>query len=206
MTRLILLSVLWLGWCTLHSLLIDPVVIGFIKARFAGIARFYRLLYNALALMTLLPLVLFTDRIGGPLVFRWHGPGNLVRFGLLICAILLFYGGARKYDMQYLLGFRQLRSGESHLLLNDATEFAEDGVFGLVRHPWYLGALLLLWSMSPDYPAARFIAALILSFYLVIGTRLEERKILAGCGDSYRVYQQRVSMLFPWKWLKKKLL
>ncbi len=82
---------------------------------------------------------------------------------------------------------------------------APTGVFGLVRHPWYLGSLLLIWSALPVYPLPKFVAAVILSCYLVIGTLLEERKIIARHGERYRAYQQRVSMLFPWKWLKKKL-
>jgi protein-S-isoprenylcysteine O-methyltransferase Ste14 len=45
----------------------------------------------------------------------------------------------------------------------------------------------------------------VLSLYLVIGAFLEERKLLKEFGDDYRLYKNRVSMLFPWKWIKKKL-
>ena len=40
---------------------------------------------------------------------------------------------------------------------------------------------------------------------LLIGSRLEENKLLQEFGDDYRQYQQQVSMLFPYKWLKAKL-
>lgn len=201
----ILLSCLWIGWCALHSLLIDRTVIGAIERRVPGVARFYRLLYNVLAFATLLPLVVVTGLAGGPPVFGWQGWGNVVRLLLLAAAVLLFLGGARKYDMQYLLGLKQLRTGKSTLLLTDSPEFTADGVFGLVRHPWYLGSLLVIWSALPEYPLSKFLAAIILSCYLVIGTLLEERKILACHGERYRAYQKQVSMLFPWKWLKNKL-
>lgn len=203
--NLILLSCLWIGWCGVHSLLIDPGVSGAIERRVPGVARYYRLLYNVLAFLTLLPLVVVTGLAGGPPVFGWQDWGNIVRIVLLVCAFLLFRGGAKKYDMQYLLGLKQLRTGETPLLLTDSPEFAADGVFGLVRHPWYLGSLLFIWSALPEYPLPKFLAAVILSCYLVIGTLLEERKILARHGESYRAYQRQVSMLLPWKWLKKKL-
>ena len=199
----VLLILLWLGWCTLHSLLIDPVVIAAIHRRIPGIERYYRLLYNSLALLTLAPLAVATGLAGGDVVFRWEGWGHIPRTLLLVCAFLLFRGGAGKYDMGYLLGLRQLKTGQTRLLLNDSPEFTDEGVFGLVRHPWYLGSLLLIWSVLPEYPLPKFLAAVILSCYLVIGTLLEERKIIARHGEGYRAYQKRVSMLFPWKWMKK---
>jgi protein-S-isoprenylcysteine O-methyltransferase Ste14 len=58
--------------------------------------------------------------------------------------------------------------------------------------------------MLPAYPLPVFLAVCILSVYLVLGAMLEERKIIAqydDSGGSYRRYRQRVSMLFPWKWL-----
>lgn len=201
----VLLSFLWIGWCAMHSLLIDPAVIGAVEGRLPAASRYYRLLYNLLALATFLPLALITFLAGGPPVFAWHGWGQIARVLLLVSAFLLFWGGGQRYDMRYLLGLTQLRTGQSSLLLTDSPEFAADGVFGMVRHPWYLGSLLLLWSALPEYPPARFLAAVILSCYLVIGTVLEERKIIAHYGESYRAYQRQVSMLFPWKWLKKKL-
>ncbi|MBB5349061.1 DUF1295 domain-containing protein [Desulfoprunum benzoelyticum] len=202
---LILLSFLWIGWCAGHSLLIDPVVIGAIESRVPGVARYYRLLYNALAFLTLVPLAIVTGLAGGPPVFAWQGWGNVIRILLLVCALLLFRGGAKQYDLQYVVGLKQLRTGKTPLLLTDSPDFSANGVFGLVRHPWYLGSLLLIWSALPVYPLPKFVAAVILSCYLVIGTLLEERKIIARHGERYRAYQQQVSMLFPLKWLKKKL-
>jgi beta-lactamase class D len=42
---------------------------------------------------------------------------------------------------------------------------------------------------------------LVLSAYLVIGTLLEERKLMLEFGKEYRDYQGRVSMFLPIKWL-----
>jgi protein-S-isoprenylcysteine O-methyltransferase Ste14 len=131
----------------------------------------------------------------------WEGYTFPVRILLLTAAFLLFMGGAKKYDMSYFLGIKQLKTGEEHLLLNDTEEFSETGVFGITRHPWYFGSLLFLWSILPAYPLPVFLTVCILSVYLVIGAMLEERKIIAQYGNSYKRYRQRVSMLFPWKWL-----
>jgi protein-S-isoprenylcysteine O-methyltransferase Ste14 len=36
--------------------------------------------------------------------------------------------------------------------------------------------------------------------YVVVGTLLEEKKLVAEFGEEYRSYQRRVSMLVPLKW------
>jgi len=203
--NLVLLCTLWIGWCAMHSLLIDASVTGYISRHAAGLTPYYRLLYNILSLITFIPLVLITTRAGGPIVFVWQGYYQIIRIVLLIFAVLLFHGGAGTYDLGYFLGINQLQTGEQHLLLADTDEFSEMGVFGITRHPWYLGSLLFLWSVLPRYRLPIFLAAGIMSLYLVVGSVLEERKIVAQFGESYLRYRQRVSMLFPWKWLMRLL-
>ena len=199
------LSVLWILWCGMHSALIDPLVADTIKAWFPGVIRFYRLLYNGLSLMTFVPLMLYTRGDGGAVVFGWRGWGELLRLLFLVAALLLFWRGAKRYDLRFFFGLDQLASGKATLLLSSSQNFSATGIFSLTRHPWYLGSLLFLWSIFPEYSPSVFMAVLILSLYLVVGTILEEKKILREHGDSYRRYQQQVSMLFPWKWLKARL-
>ena len=202
---LFLLSILWCCWCAMHSILIDTRVVDFFVNRLSGFARYYRLLYNGLSLLTLIPLAIITRNSGGPVVVEWSGYTMLVRFLLFATALVLFYSAAKRYDLQYFLGLKQLQTGQTKLLMGMGEEFSESGIFGLTRHPWYLGSLLLIWSALRQYPLAVFLAACILSVYLLVGTMLEERKIVASYGDRYREYQSRVSMLFPWKWLKRRL-
>ncbi|TKB25101.1 isoprenylcysteine carboxylmethyltransferase family protein [Desulfopila sp. IMCC35006] len=201
----VLLSILWIAWCTMHSILIDASILRHIKTHVPRLTRYYRLLYNGLSAITLVPLIIMTKMAGGPVVVNWEGNAVFVRVSFLVTALLLFRGGAQKYDLQYFLGLKQLQTGEEHLLLSEKEEFLETGVFGITRHPWYLGSLLFLWSMLAEYPLPVFLAVCILSVYLVIGTMLEERKIVTQYGERYRRYRQRVSMLFPWKWLVRLL-
>ncbi len=203
--NIVMLCVLWISWCFIHSLLIDTSVSGLIKNQFPGLTRFYRLLYNGLSLVTVLPLIVATRAADGQVIMEWGGYAGAVRILLFIAALLLFIGGAGKYDLGYFLGIKQLRTGEEHLLLSDNEGFSETGVFGITRHPWYFGSLLFLWSILPRYTLPVFLAFCILSIYLVIGTMLEERKIVTQYGDAYRRYRQHVSMLFPWKWLRQAL-
>ncbi len=202
--NMVLLCILWIGWCGMHSILIDSSVVAFLTRVVPRLARYHRLLYNGLSLLTLIPLVVLTRNGTGKVILVWEGYSILIRGLFFVTAILLFHGGAKRYDFKHFIGLKQLHSGETHVLMSDNEEFSETGVFGLCRHPWYLGSLLLIWSILPEYPLPHFLVASILSVYLVVGSFLEERKIVAQCGDRYRHYQQRVSMLLPWKWFKRK--
>jgi len=197
----LLLTVAWGSWCVMHSFLISSTVTGYLQSRCSGYHRWYRIFYNTVSLITLIPLVYYLRSFENVVVFRWHGFWVVLRFSLLLPAVILFREGAKKYALNYFLGIKQLQTGKSNALLDDREMFSRTGAFGLIRHPWYAGSLLLIWSVLPAYTIATVIISSILTIYLVVGTILEERKILAEYNESYRRYQKHVSMLFPWKWL-----
>lgn len=199
------LSLLWICWCVQHSVCIEPAVIAWVEKKKPGLMRYYRFLYNAFALCTLIPLLYLSQNVASESAFRWQGGWGIVRIILLCIAMLLYYAGAKRYDMMYFLGVRQIRSGEQHLLLSKEEDFIETGIFAVTRHPWYLATLIFIWSFLPVYSVGHFVVAVILTSYLLIGTWLEERKILRSYGESYRRYRQHVSMFVPWKWLKRKI-
>lgn len=198
----LLLALGWILWCFLHSVLISRGVGGRLVLRMGECGKYFRLGYNLIAFITLVPMMVATARLQGMEIYSWKGGWVALRVLLLASSLLLFYGGSRRYDLGYFLGVKQIRFGEQHVLLTEQQQFSRSGVFAVTRHPWYLGSLLFLWTVLPVYHLGSVVAAAVLSAYLVIGTRLEERKLLAEFGDAYRSYRQEVSMFFPWKWLR----
>ncbi len=189
----------------MHSVLISPFMTGYMQTRFPGHDSWYRLFYNSFSLITLIAPVYCMMVIKSGPVFSWEGIMQIPRFTLLLLALILFREGSKKYDIGFFLGIKQLKAGRGNTLLSDEEPFAPTGVFGIIRHPWYAGSLLLVWSGLAVYTTATMITASILTIYLVTGTFLEERKILVEFGESYSNYQKDVSMLFPWKWSARKL-
>ncbi len=59
--------------------------------------------------------------------------------------------------------------------------------------------LIFLWTGNLNI--ATLTTNLVLSAYIVVGTHLEERKLVIEFGDEYRRYQDQVSMFIPMKWL-----
>ncbi len=65
-----------------------------------------------------------------------------------------------------------------------------------LRHPLYLGFLIAFWA-SPKMSYAHFIFALLMTGYILIGIRWEERDLIRDFGDIYRDYKSKVPKLFP---------
>ncbi len=114
-------------------------------------------------------------------------------------AVLLFFLGGRHYDARQLLGIKQIRDGTSDSALTVSGELNTSGILGITRHPWYLATMLLIWARPMDVSA--IIVNVILTSYLIVGTYLEEQKLVREFGEIYRNYQNNVSMLVPYKWI-----
>lgn len=196
-------AVLWILWCTLHSALISITVTDFLKRALGDKYRFYRLFFNTVSLVTLIPVVYYSISIRQAPVFRWEGHLVIVKYLLLVTSISLFIAGERHYSMLQLLGIRQIKTGRATPTLSEYDTFDTSGILGAVRHPWYTAGIIVVWAR--DMSLSTFLVNIIISAYFVIGTILEEKKLLLEFGEKYREYQKNVSMFIPYKWLKAKI-
>jgi protein-S-isoprenylcysteine O-methyltransferase Ste14 len=203
MIRYVVLISLWGAWCFFHSFLITPAVIDFARERLQSAYRYYRIFYNVTALATLAPVLVYSFSIRGVPVFRWEGPFRIIQGLLVISALVLFIGGAMRYDLARFLGIRQVSEDNSCGVLTDDCRLDTSGILGIVRHPWYSGGILIVWAGNLDVTA--ILTNMVITGYFLIGAILEERKLLAEFGKDYMDYRQRVSMFFPFKWGIQKL-
>ena len=198
MTSLVLLALGWVVWGGLHSLFISQSWMRLVSNRFPWLCPWYRLGYNVLAVLTILPLMYFKGALAGEAILSWGGVLVLPRFVLLGAALWLFWAGAREYDLSVVGGLAQLRSSCSFAGSPYASELHTSGILGRVRHPWYGGALLLLWTRTGTFDVAELVTSLVLTGYVLVGTWLEERKLVHVHGDAYRNYQHSTPKFFPW--------
>ncbi len=202
-TQYFFASLLLVTWCTLHSALISNSVISWIQRNTGRHHRFYRLFFNIFATASFLPILYYFETLPTELLFRWDGELRIVQFSLIALSLYLFIAGARRYDAFQFLGLQQLFSNSTHKMLNKSGKLDVAGLHKIIRHPWYSGSIIIIWARNLDSSA--LIQNIILTCYLIIGTYLEERKLLMEFGQEYRDYQQRVSMLLPAKWLMSKV-
>ena len=161
--------------------------------------KFYRLFFNAVALLGMIALTAFyflfekQVLINQPFV-KWAGAL------MAIAGLYWVVNALRGYNLSEFAGLDQIKKQEtpSHTTLKTS------GLNAHVRHPLYFGTLLIIWGMFLIFPYdAALSIALVTTLYTYIGTLLEERKLGQQFGDAYRLYQREVPMLVPFR-LKSK--
>jgi len=195
----LILASLWTGWCTLHSTAISITATAYLKRRLGSRYRMFRIVFNLFAIATLIPVLVYSRSIPSVLVFRWEGLFRIGQAAMILAALFLFLAGARHYDGLQFLGIRQIRDRETEPGLTSTGQLNTSGILQVVRHPWYLGAIIIIWARDMDI--ATVVTNSVLTTYLIIGTLLEERKLVREFGEDYHRYQEAVSMLVPVKWL-----
>lgn len=75
-------------------------------------------------------------------------------------------------------------------------QFHTPGLYRLVRHPLYVGWLVIFWA-APVMTTAHLLFALMTTAYILIAIQLEERDLVAAFGETYRDYRRRTPMLIP---------
>ena len=191
------LALLWVCWCVLHSLLITGKINDWFRRKGGLLQGSYRIVYILFSILTLIPVLLYQYSLPKHLLISWSGPWRILQTALLLYALIMFYGGKQVYDTSYFLGLRQWRNYRRGLKPAHLP-FACRGILRYVRHPWYSGGLAFLWGLGP-YTDVTLMVRIILSLYLVIGTLLEERKLVRELGAPYIHYRRQVPMLIPWR-------
>ena len=193
---LTLLAICWIAYFALHSALASLTIKRKVATAWPGLMPWYRLGFNLLSSLLILPILWLSWLDPGPSLWRWQGAAAWLANGLALAALLGFWLSLKHYDMQEFLGLRQLRhkvrkiEDQEHLRISPFHRF--------VRHPWYFFGLVLLWTR--DMSATTLLTSVLVTLYFVIGSRMEERKLLVYHGDAYRRYMARVPALIPLPW------
>ncbi|MBL8162555.1 MAG: isoprenylcysteine carboxylmethyltransferase family protein [Anaerolineae bacterium] len=157
---------------------------------------FYRLGYNILAAVTLLPpLILIILR--GEVIWRIEGLAVGALLLIQAAGVIGLVVSLLQIDWMRFAGLRQTLAYFSGAALPLPEEpLQTGGLYGLVRHPLYLFSLMAMWPMATmtDSLLAFNIAA---TLYFVVGSLYEERRLVAAFGENYVAYRQRVPWLIP---------
>jgi len=173
-------------FCVSHSVLVLPSVkqkmYSFISQ------KNYRLFFNIFSVALLLAIYYSYVQLPRIVIFAFTGQ-KIVGVVLVLLGSYLATIAFKAYNS---LEFFGLAVESENQTLNTT------GMNKYVRHPLYSATLLLLLGLLVLEPTRAFFGLSILMFiYLLIGIKLEEKKLIQTFGQAYRNYLKEVPMLIP---------
>jgi protein-S-isoprenylcysteine O-methyltransferase Ste14 len=191
--RYIILCILWITWCFLHSLFTATGTTKWFKDKLGKRFIYYRICYNLFSLVTVIPLLYWQGSIPSPVIIPLSPLLKMVKLAAVVLAMVIVGGSFFSFDIREFLGIRQLDKNE---VKERPPEISEHGFYGIVRHPMYLGGFLFFIALMTDASLAQFLGYLILAVYMVIGTVREDNRLSEELGELYKSYKKKVPLFF----------
>jgi len=194
MQSILIITVVFVVWAIIHSLLADYHVKAWFRGRFGDRAyRGYRLGYNLFATLSFIPVFLAYWTL--PDRYLWSAPESwhwillgIQAVGLVGLIVAVFHTRVGEF-----VGISQLTPGYDP----DRSESMRiTGLYCVVRHPIYFFGLVLVW-FSPGISVNSLTIALLFTLYFYFGAIHEETSLRQEFGPAYDAYRRQVPMLIP---------
>ncbi|MGL4304808.1 MAG: methyltransferase family protein [Mycobacteriaceae bacterium] len=195
---------------TIASILINVLLLGLFGLQHSGMARpsfkafitrwvpegLERTAYIIMACLAMWVLCLAWQPLPHTLWVADGMIGAVLDSGFWL-GFALVYAATLLLNHFYLLGISQgYRSYVSQVPDPTSDRLQVHGPYRLVRHPLMTGLLLSFWCAS-TFTVGHLLWAGGLTGYILLGTFLEERDLVARFGTAYREYASRVPAFFP---------
>jgi len=178
-------------WGFFHSFNASHGVKEFYRRAFGEVfMRFYRLMYNAVAVITFLPILILLLFLPSETLYRVPAPWSYAMIAAQIFFTSCLFAAFVQFGLLFFIGLRQLVEEPGK------RELVKSGLYNHVRHPFYTFFLLFLW-LTPRMTVNLFVVYIALTVYIHIGIYFEERKLLRDFGEQYAEYRAATPMLFP---------
>ena len=191
---------LFVLWAVVHSVTASRQFKEMVRHRMGARAYdgIYRLLYNLVAVVTLLP-VLIVGSVALPHTILWElsRPFNLLFVGIQLIGLAGLLISLLQTDVMRFAGLGQfVRYLKDEAELNPDPVLVTGGTYRIVRHPLYFFSLLVLWFV-PIMTISLLFFNVAATVYFWVGSGYEERRLSAAFGERYDEYRKSVPRLLP---------
>jgi len=177
----------------LHSLLASLWAKRLVRRVFGPRAeRAYRLMFNVIGGLSLVPVLAVAAMNPGPLLYRLRLPWSVLALTGQAISLAALAVGLLQTDAWHFLGLRQLTQPDPGAV----PKLVTTGLYRCVRHPLYTAGLAFLW-LTPVMTTSLLALNLGLTAYVLIGSLFEERRLVREFGLAYADYRRRVPRLIP---------
>ena len=185
------LAFAWLLYGTIHSLMASYYFKNLAEKILGKYFRFYRLIYNFLAFVLLIPIFNLKLSIEKEALWQVSVYQSIIGKFITICGVLLVAKALQGYDLFEFSGLNFNKSQEKN-------ELKSDGLLKYMRHPIYFGILIFVWGIFVNDASIKNLSSAIpVTIYLFVGIYFEEKKLIEVFGEKYKKYQHDVPMLIP---------
>jgi len=194
----LLMALSWALFYTLHTLLAASKLKRILEARWPHLYNWYRLFYTLLSTILFIGIVIQALFLPKTQIFLPSQFGEYAGYMIATAGVMIVLKSVKEIRLGSFLGVRKPEKEESDQSL------VATGMYAQVRHPLYLGLLLIFtgyFLVSGTEGALIHLACLIM--YLPIGIYFEEKNLIATYGEGYRIYRKEVPAFFP-KLIKKR--
>ncbi len=189
----IYMGVLWLVYYGLHSAFATDRIKSFFARRFPLVAKWYRLIFIVFAAVNFLLLVRLHLVVPSRELFESIFWIKIIGALFVVLAVTILGLSLREFRGTPVFGDIMEDSSGPRLI--------KVGIYAIIRHPMYFAILpgvIALFLYFPCWKNALF--GLITGLYVIIGTLLEEHKLIRRYGAVYLAYREKTSMLIPYLW------
>ena len=194
MQSILIITVVFVIWAVIHSILADYRLKAWFRGRFGdGAYRWYRLGYNFFASLSFIPVLLaywtLPDRAlwSAPMPWRW------IMLGIQAIGLVGLIGAVFHTRVGEFVGVSQLMPGYDP---DHSEPMRITGLYCVVRHPIYFFGLLLVW-FSPVITVNSLTITFLFTLYFYFGALHEETGLRQEFGPAYDAYRRQVPMLIP---------
>lgn len=167
-----------------------------LEARF--VEGWYRLAYNVFSVVGIIPVLLLLVLLPDGLLYQLESPWSIILRGLQVLGLIGLVGALFVTNVGQFAGLSQaIAYLNGDPLPLPVSPLQKVGMYRYVRHPLYFFSLLFVWA-NPTLSINGLWFNVSVTIYIVIGSLVEERRLLRIYGDVYREYRAHVSWLIPW--------
>jgi methanethiol S-methyltransferase len=201
--KYLLIAFLWTSYCALHSYLISIGFTNLMNRWLNNYYAFYRLFYILISLFLLIPLIKYTAQLDNEVIIVYGYYLDILRHILIYGSLLMFFWAFFfDYDSLSFFGIRQILNFGKTMEKKPSNEIKKSGLLGIMRHPMYLALIVFIWCQTSK--TSDIVVNIVLTVYIIIGTILEEKKLVLEFGEPYIQYQKEVPMIIPFTKVKAK--
>jgi methanethiol S-methyltransferase len=180
------------GFAALHSLLAGLPAKKMARRHFGSkVESWYPVLFSAVAVITIIPLVIMLIQSPGPLLYTvpypWMWLFLLVQSLMGIATLRAFLDAPHRFLIR-----AQLAEPQSP----DSFALGIKGIYCWIRDPFLLSGLILIW-LTPFMTENLLMVYIIASVYLFLGSLHWESRLLVQFGEDYTAYQNFVPRMIP---------